>query len=72
MPWVRSEAVRRISWDRQTSTLFVQFVDGDTYAYLGVPEAVYADFLAADSKGAFFASAIRNRYPHRKLARSAA
>lgn len=67
MPFVQSSAVRRITWDDRTATLFVQFADGDLYAYLGVPRSVFEAFVAAPSHGAFFAAAVRDRYPFRRL-----
>ena len=63
-----STAIRRLSYDAQTQTLFVTFVDGDLYAYAGVPERVSAAFERARSKGGFFARCIRNRYAYRRLA----
>jgi hypothetical protein len=62
-----STAIRRFSYDTETETLFVTFVDGDLYAYRGVPEAVHADMGKAFSKGRFFAERIRGRYPYAKL-----
>jgi hypothetical protein len=35
---------------------------GSTYLYRGVPDVTYTDFVAADSKGKFFASSIRNKF----------
>lgn len=62
-----STAIRSLSYDDATRTLFVTFVDGDLYAYLGVPPKVYADFRAARSKGGYFARRVRNGYAYRKL-----
>lgn len=67
MPRVQSDAVRRISWDGETRTLFVQFVSGETYAYLDVPARAYGEFLAAESLGRHFQSEIRGRYPYRRV-----
>ncbi len=52
MSHVRSEAVRRISWDEDTRTLFVQFVSGETYAYLDVPPAPTATSSPPTPSGA--------------------
>jgi hypothetical protein len=62
-----STAIRTISHDPVTDTLFVTFVDGDLYAYLAVPPAVFQVFRAARSKGRFFAHEIRDRYPYRRM-----
>ncbi len=67
MPPVESSAIQRIEYDRETRTLFVIFVDGDSYAYFEVPEAVQQAFLLAESKGRFFAERIREQYAFRQL-----
>jgi hypothetical protein len=64
---VVSEAIRDIAYDADRSKLFVRFRDGDRYVYVGVPGEVHRSFLDADSKGAFFAREIRDRYPYNKL-----
>lgn len=55
-----SSAIRRI--DYEAGELSVWFTSGEHYVYFGVPEKVYEAFLAADSKGGFFAEHIRPRY----------
>lgn len=62
-----STAIRQISYDEASRTLFVTFIDGDLYAYFEVPGRVYADFRRAVSKGGFFARRIRSNYRYRKL-----
>jgi len=62
-----STAIRTLSYDDETATLFVTFIDGDTYAYFDVPPAVHRDFRAARSKGGFFARRIRGRYAYQKV-----
>ncbi len=62
MPEVASSAVQRIEYDREERVLYVVFADGDAYAYHEVPSHVWQAFMAADSKGRFFAEAVRDRY----------
>lgn len=62
-----STAIARTSYDPVTSTLFVSFVDGDTYAYFAVPERLHHDFSNARSKGGFFARKVRNRFRYQRL-----
>jgi hypothetical protein len=64
---VVSEAIRDIAYDPDRAKLFVCFRDGDRYVYVGVPDEVHRSFIGADSKGAFFAHEIRDRYPYNKL-----
>ena len=62
-----STAIRTLSYDDDTATLFVTFIDGDTYAYFEVPARVHRDFAAARSKGGFFARKIRGRFRYQKV-----
>ncbi len=62
-----STAIRRFSYDDQSQTLFVTFIDGDVYAYRGVEPKVHDAFKDAFSKGRFFSQHIRDRYPYTKL-----
>lgn len=64
---VESKAITDIDYDDERSKLFVRFVDGDCYVYVGVPGEVHRSFLDAESKGGFFAQAIRDQYPYNKL-----
>ncbi|HEY9236268.1 MULTISPECIES: KTSC domain-containing protein [Phenylobacterium] len=64
---VDSEAIRDVSYDAERAKLFVTFIDGDRYVYVGVPGEVHRSFLEADSKGQFFAYEIRDQYPYNKV-----
>jgi hypothetical protein len=60
---VSSSAITRIEYDPKTLVLSIWFTSGGgPYYYYGVPEDVYRRFLAASSKGQFFAEHIRDRY----------
>ena len=63
----QSTAIRAIRYDAERQRLVVRFIDGDEYAYVGVPGEVHRSFADAESKGGFFASEIRGRYPYNKL-----
>jgi lysyl-tRNA synthetase class 2 len=62
-----STAIRAIRYDAERQRLVVRFIDGDEYAYVGVPGEVHRSFAGAESKGGFFAAEIRGRYPYNKL-----
>ena len=64
---VQSEAIREIDYDEERAKLFVTFIDGDRYVYVGVPGEVHRSFLDSDSKGQFFAYEIRDQYPYNKV-----
>ena len=59
--------IRAIRYDEERQRLLVRFSDGDEYAFVGVPGEVHRSFADSDSKGDFFADAIRGRYPYNKL-----
>lgn len=64
---VESSSIAAVGYDGALRTLEVEFVNGGVYAYDGVPKAVYAAFLAADSHGRFFNAEIRDGYPFHRL-----
>lgn len=62
-----STAIRAIRYDEERRRLVVRFVDGDEYAYVGVPGEVHRSFAQAESKGQFFSEEISGKYPFNKL-----
>jgi hypothetical protein len=66
-PAMPSSVIRRFSYDEPRRRLRVTFTSGDVYDYMDVPPAVEAAFRAAFSKGRFFASDIRDRYPFERV-----
>ena len=64
---VESTLVEQVGYDPATQTLTVKLVtDGSVYEYFGVPQEVYDQFMAAESKGNFFAKNIKNVYKFQK------
>ena len=64
---VDSTAITDIEYEDDHGKLYVRFIDGDRYVYVGVPGEVHRSFLSADSKGRFFAYEIRDQYPYNKV-----
>jgi lysyl-tRNA synthetase class 2 len=64
---IDSTAIREIYYDADRAKLWVQFVSGERYVYVGVPGDVHRSFVEADSKGHFFQLQIRDRYPFNRL-----
>lgn len=64
---VESTAISDIRYEDERQKLFVRFEGGDEYVYVGVPGEVHRSFVAADSKGRFFVSEIRDRFPYNRL-----
>jgi len=50
---VESSNLSAIGYDSDTSTLYVNFLNGSQYAYKEVPEEVFEEFKESDSKGQF-------------------
>jgi KTSC domain len=62
-----STAIRRIAYLAQDRELDVTFVgSGNTYTYIGVEPEVHEEFRRAPSKGRFFNTRIKDRYPFRR------
>ena len=64
---VASTAISDIDYDAERTKLLVRFVSGEAYVYVGVPGEVHRSFVEADSKGRFFQTRIRDRYPFNRL-----
>ncbi len=63
-----STVVRRFDYHPAIQALDVEFVSGRRYRYAGVPKDTAQAFRAAFSKGRFFNTRIRDRYPCTELA----
>lgn len=59
---VSSSNINGVHYDEGSCCMTVQFASGQAYQYAGVPKSAIKDFFKAESKGAFFASKIRNAY----------
>ncbi len=62
---VKSSNIAAVGYD--TSGLRVQFKDGATYVYAGVPADLHANLMGAESVGKFLASEIRGKFKAQKL-----
>ncbi|HYE43094.1 MAG TPA: KTSC domain-containing protein [Caulobacteraceae bacterium] len=59
--------IRRFRYDEDSRTLFVTFTSGEDYAYFDVPPEVDAGFRQAFSKGTYFQTRIRDRFPYQRI-----
>jgi hypothetical protein len=64
---LKSSMLAAASYDPETRELTVEFRNGNHYRYEEVSQAIFDDFLGADSQGGFFARRIKGVYPSRKL-----
>ena len=65
MIWVdtpESSNIGRIGYDGESQILAVEFENGTTYNYYGVPENVFEMLKASSSKGQFLAQSIKGAY----------
>lgn len=56
---VSSSNLRAVGYDAASSTLYVTFNHGGTYAYSGVPASVHASLMTASSHGTYFDSHVK-------------
>jgi hypothetical protein len=60
---VESSFLSKLGYDPEAKVLAIQMQNSsDTYLYQNVPASIYADFLAADSKGAFYVEKIKGQF----------
>jgi KTSC domain len=64
---MQSTAIADIEYDADHARLTVTFPSGRVYEYYAVPLEVVASFQSAFSKGTFFNTQIRDRYPFREI-----
>ncbi|MDP3881101.1 MAG: KTSC domain-containing protein [bacterium] len=64
---IQSSDIRSVGYDDETSILEVEFKSGNVYQYVNVPEHVYDELMKSESKGRYFNSEIRDRYPNSKI-----
>jgi hypothetical protein len=64
-----SSVIRRFVYDETEGALWVEFVTGRRYVYSGVPHEVADAFRSAFSKGVYFNTRIRDRFPCREITR---
>jgi hypothetical protein len=64
---VTSSNIRGAHYDRDTSTLTVQFTNGSRYAYSAVPADVYDDLITASSPGTYFADNVKGAYSYARV-----
>ena len=62
-----SAAIASFHYSPDRQKLFVRFQNGGEYVYSDVPDAVHRAFREAQSKGRFFQTKIRDRYPYDRL-----
>ena len=59
---VQSTVLASVGYHPAKRLLEIEFRSGAIYRYLGVPEEIHRRLLAAESKGHFFGTAIRDKF----------
>lgn len=67
IPTPDSTNVAAIGYDRLAAQCYVDFQNGSSYCYQGVPEDIWAAFLDAGSKGSFVHNHLKNAYETNRL-----
>lgn len=64
---VDSSSLASVMFSAELNVLWVNFRNGLSYEYFGVPQHVFDELVASASKGSFLNRFIRNRFPYRRL-----
>ena len=62
MEQAQSTTIQSHGYHPESQTMTVQFKNGKTYAYSGVPPEVYDQYRNSESQGSFFSQNIKGRY----------
>ena len=66
MQSVSSSNIAAVGYDTENQTVYVQFLNGSTYAYKGVPEHEFENLLTASSVGSYLNRNFKNVYPYER------
>jgi hypothetical protein len=59
---VESSAIAKVGYSKRHHILEIEFLNGAVYRYLDLPDTVYRDLMAAESKTRFYDSNIKRHY----------
>lgn len=63
---VSSSNIAAVGYDSDNQTVYVQFLNGSTYAYKGVPEHEFENLRTAPSVGSYINRNYKNVYPYER------
>jgi len=66
MQSVSSSNIAAIGYDTESQSVYVQFLNGSSYAYKGVPEHEFENLRTAPSVGSYFNRNYKNVYPYER------
>ena len=67
---LESSALNSAAYLPAECLLYLEFHSGEKYRYFNFPPELYQEFLAAESKGTFFARHIRNHFRYEQLSQT--
>jgi len=63
---VSSSNIAAVGYDTEDQTVYVQFLNGATYVYKGVPEHEFENLRTASSVGSYLNRNYKNVYPYER------
>ena len=64
---VESSVIEEITYNTDSHTTHVEFVDGERYYYYEIPPHVIKNWISSPSPGKFFHKKIRGKYEYEKM-----
>ncbi len=64
---VSSSNIAAVGYDAENENVYVQFLDGSTYAYKGVQEHEFENLRTASSVGSYLNRNYKNVYPYERM-----
>lgn len=64
---VSSQAISEITYSPDVSSLYVEYTNGRTYVYKGVPDHIHFELLHSTSMGSYMNKNIKGKYPFDEL-----
>lgn len=64
---VDSSMIHAVGYDAEKQMLEVVFNSGKVYQYFEVPQNVYDELMASDSKGSYMRSCVIDCYPYQQF-----
>jgi len=65
--YVDSSSLQSVGYNEEYQTLEVEFRNGAVYQYYNCPKLMYDELMNSPSKGQFFNSQIRDRFPYSRV-----
>lgn len=63
---VNSSGIAAVGYDADNQAVYVEFLNGTTYVYKGVPEHEFENLRTAPSVGSYFNRNFKNVYPYER------